>query len=95
MTMEGIEITYSDGRGKNGQQYAYIRPAKCRNQSRRCPVRDIQKTLSRYFAPEVKYYEIDGFTIGSNSPENALKEYYRICDRRLIGVKFQVKQIDV
>lgn len=95
-TMKGIEITYSDGRGKSGQQYAYIRPAgKCRNKSRRCAVQDIQKTIDRYFAPEVKYYEVDGFTIGSNSPDNGLKEYYRICDKRLIGVKFEVKEIDM
>lgn len=33
----------------------------------------------------VIYYEINGKVIGSNSKENALKEYWRICELSEVG----------
>lgn len=91
-----VKIDYSAGRGKNGNRYAYIRPAgKCHNRSRRvsADADRVLDTIERHF-PEVKYYKIEGLVIGAKSPEFALREFWRICERKDIGKPFQVAIIE-
>jgi hypothetical protein len=100
MTTEGLRIERSNGQGKGGSSVYYIRPAQtCSNRSRK--VRGFvhleikaktKKLIYKWFAPMVIYYEVNGVVIGSTSKENALKEYWRICDRNDVGKIFQVKQ---
>lgn len=50
ISMKPYSIKYSNGRGKNGQQYAYLRPSKkCSNRSRRVLVRNIQKAINKKY----------------------------------------------
>lgn len=55
-----LKIDWSGGRGKNGKQYVFIRPAKkCLNRSRRTTPDKVQKVIDRHFS-EVNYYWITG-----------------------------------
>ena len=88
--MKGITIDYSAGRGKYGRQYAYIRPAgNCHNRSRRVRVDMIGSIIQKHF-PEVHYYLVNGITIGAKNEDCALREYWRVCDRELIGKPAQI-----
>lgn len=74
-----VDVRFSNGRGRSGQQYAFIRPAlKCFNRSRRCRVDQIELVIEEHF-PVVNYYKIDGEIIGAKNEEFALKEYWRVC----------------
>ena len=98
---EDIKIERSNGRGKGGKISFFIRPvANCLNRSRKVsgwPGSDIQdkidKCVRKWFSPKVILYEIEGSIIGSNSKENALKEYWRVCDIKDINKQFEVKQL--
>lgn len=91
--MEHISISYSNGKGKSGKRFAFIRPTgNCRNKSRRCHVHDIQKVVDKYFQP-VNYYSIDGLIFGAKDEKFALREYWKVCDIRDRGKQFEVTQI--
>lgn len=88
--MSGVNIIYSNGNGKGGKMYAFVRPdMKCFNRSRRVQPSRVAEEVKKWFTP-MNYYIVDGETIGSNSEENALKEYWRVCDKEKIGKHFQV-----
>lgn len=94
-----IKISRSNGNGKGGRISYFIRPAaECLNRSRKVsgwPGNDIQekidKCVSKWFSPMVILYEIEGSVVGSNSKENALKEYWRRCEKEDINKQFEVK----
>ena len=91
--LHDIEITYSNGRCRNGQQYAFIRPSqKCFNRSRRCRVDKIDSAIKKHF-PVVNYYRIDGHVIGAKDERSALGEYWRVCELDKIGMDFPVELI--
>lgn len=98
---EDVELTRSEGRGSGGKSFYYIRPLqKCYNRSRRVGGftsseinQKINNCIRKWYYPKVVFYKIDGHIIGSNSKENALKEYWRICDLRDVGVEFEVEQV--
>lgn len=81
--MEGIKIENSNGLGKGGRVVYYVRPLQqCFNRSRKFKgfthfelTEKKDKLIKKWYAPMVIYYEVDGHIIGSNSKENALKEY--------------------
>lgn len=91
---QDITITQSNGRGKGGKSYYFIRPlAKCDNRSRKVGgfnYQEIQpkidKVIAKWYFPIVILYQVEDMVIGSNSKENALKEYWRVCDPNDIGV---------
>lgn len=97
---EDIQIRRSSGRGKGGKSYCFIRPfATCDNRSRKVGgytsleiEGKIAKLIAKWYFPVVILYKVDGLIIGSNSKENALKEYWRVCDRADIGV---IKNVEV
>lgn len=85
--MEPIKITESAGRGKFGKTYFFIHPANgCINRSRRVTQNRIDETINKYYSP-LNLYMVDGYRIGANSPENAVKEYRRICNIKNINKK--------
>ncbi len=98
--LAAVSVSYSNGRGKNGKQYAFVRPsAECFNRSRRVGGYDRQelndailKTVEKHFHP-LNYYRVDGHVIGSNSEQGALAEYHRVCALSDVGKRFEVKQI--
>ncbi len=83
--------------GKHGKVCVYLRPyQQCNNRSRRVSalvgdeLKDkVKKCVDKWFTP-MNYYLVNGKTIGPSSQENALKEYYRICERKEIGTHFEV-----
>ncbi len=83
-----IKVTKSNGLGKGGKTFYYIRPlTECHNRSRKVSgfthqeiQEKIEKVITKWYSPIVVLYEVDGHIIGSNSKENALKEYWRICE---------------
>lgn len=85
--IKDVSVCYSRGRGKGGSRANFIRPADdCFNRSRRVTGftneeldEKIIQVVKRWYYP-MKYYKVDGHIIGSNSEENALKEYYRVCN---------------
>ena len=88
--MEHVKIEYSNGRGKHGRQFAYVRPSgKCSNRSRRCAAYKVNEFVAKHF-PVVNYYKVDGLVIGAKNEQFALKEYWRICDQNDIGKRFKV-----
>lgn len=99
--MEGISIRQSNGYGKNGKVSYYIRPLQeCLNRSRKVSgftYAEIEekkrKLINKWYSPIVIYYKIDSHIIGSNSKENALKEYWRVCELSDIGKEFQVNTL--
>lgn len=88
-----ITINRSNGFTKSGKPAYYISPrVKCINRARRVIGIDrVEKCIKKYFYPRVILYEIDGSVIGSNSKENALKEYWRVCELNKVGTHFEVK----
>lgn len=100
--MEGIKIEKSNGRGKGGRSVYYIRPIqKCFNKSRKVSgfthaeiEEKKEKLINKWYAPMIIYYEINGCVIGSNSKENALKEYSRICDLEDQNKVFDVNHVN-
>lgn len=90
-----VEITRSNGFSKNGGQYYYLRPSvKCDNKSRRVLEDRIVANINKWFSPDILLYKINGSIIGSNSEENALKEYWRICDEADIKKQFPVELLN-
>ena len=90
-----ITITYSEGRCKGAQRYAYIRPAEdCHNKSHRvkADIATVNDFINRNF-PVVKYFLVDGHVIGAKDDRAALKEYWRICEVSKIRQEFEVKEI--
>lgn len=83
--MQQVEIQYSLGKGKNGRQFAFVRPSgNCSNKSRRVAVEKIEQVIKKYF-PVVNYYRIDDLKIGAKDEQFAVKEYYRICEKSKIN----------
>lgn len=101
MTPEGVKIDTSNGRNSFGGIVKYIRPAgECINRSRKVSgltgkevSEKVEACIKRWYSPMVIYYQIEGVVIGSNSKENALKEFWRICDPRVIGKQFPVTNL--
>jgi hypothetical protein len=97
---QGINVSYSNGYGKNGKVHVYVRPEKeCRNKSRKVSglykeiiAGKLDKLIDKWYNP-MKYYLVDGHVIGSNSEKNALTEYWRLVERSDIGKIFPVKEI--
>lgn len=91
---EDIQIRKSNGLGKYGKSYYFIRPlAECGNRSRKVGginYQEIQpkidKVIAKWYSPRVILYLVADMVIGSNSKENALKEYWRVCHPNDIGV---------
>lgn len=92
---QGLEITRSFAHSKTGIPVFYVRPADaCFNRSRRFVGYDkMRKGIQKWFAPEIKYFQIKNTIIGSNNESNALKEFWRICEAYEIGVFTEVKEI--
>lgn len=94
---EDIKIQKSNGFGKNGQLNYFIRPvADCMNRSRKAsgfnyPIEKIDNLIRKWYYPKVILYNINGMIIGSNSKENALKEFWRVCEKDIIGIPLPVK----
>lgn len=89
-----LKIERSHGRTKAGISVFYVRPAKtCFNRSRRfVGLTALQEGIKKWFGPEVRYFEVKSRIIGSNNETNALKEYWRVCDKSEIGVAAQVQE---
>ena len=93
-----VKVEYSRGYGKSGKLAAYVRPDfDCFNRSRRVAdyshegLREMVNTVIRkWYAPKLVAYKIDGYVIVSNNEENALKEFYRVCDKEQINIVFPV-----
>lgn len=92
---QGLKITRSAGQPKTGMPVFYVRPANaCFNRSRRFVGYDkMQKGIAKWWAPEVKHFEIKNTIVGSNNESNALKEFWRICEGAEIGILVKVKEI--
>ena len=90
--MEEVEVRYSHGNGANNKRWVFIRPSgECFNRSRRVGgftndeiMNVVNKCIEKWFTP-LKYFQIEDYIIGSNSEENAVKEYWRVCDKKDIG----------
>lgn len=100
-TQDDILVQKSNGFGKSGRMIKFIRPKEpCFNKSRKIsgytPDEIRQKeenTIRKWFSPRIILYRIEGHIIGSNSKENALKEYWRVCDIDKVGHQFEVEII--
>jgi hypothetical protein len=92
-----VHIRRSAGRAKDGMPVFYVRPAQsCENRSRRFLGYDQRdKGIIKWFVPNVNYYLVDGHLIGSNTAQNALKEYWRICDRDKIFKQFEATTFSI
>ena len=96
-----VDAKMSAGSNSFGGQYVYLRPNyECFNKSRkvggmRNEVWDkVYKTISKWYAPGINLYMVDGHIIGSNNEENALKEYWRVCDWDKRKQVFEVTLVD-
>jgi hypothetical protein len=95
--IKDVSVCYSRGRGKGGRRANFIRPAdNCFNKSRRVTGftdeeldEKIIATVKKWYYP-MKYYKVDNHIIGSNSEENALREYWRVCEKSVKGLCFPV-----
>lgn len=88
--MENLKIERSNGSGKYGQVFYYVRPAgKCSNRSMRFAADKLDTGIKTHF-PNVNYYMIQGLTIAAKNESFAIKEYRRICDLKDIGKKVDV-----
>lgn len=92
-----IDACYSCGSGAYGNRYLYLRPNfECFNKSRRVGgyqdevLAKAEKVIEKWYYPSIQLYKIDGHVIASNNPENALKEYWRVCDCNKRNVQFDV-----
>ena len=98
--MDELKITRSNGNGKGGKTFYYVRPIyDCFNRSRKVSgftYREIHEKLDKlietWYSPKIILYEIQGHTIASNSKENALKEFWRVCELTDVKKPFEVKQ---
>lgn len=96
-----VEVKRSNGYGKGGRLIAFVRPIYyCFNRSRKVSAdtgaelrEKIEKTIQKWYAPVVIRYEINGNTVCSNSKDNALTEYWRVCNKEDIGKIFEVTQL--
>lgn len=91
-----VKIERSFGQSKTGIPIFYVRPLQaCNNKSHRCVgYNKKERTVWKWFYPEINYYEIKNCVIGSNSERNALKEFWRVCSKEEIGVIVEVKKIN-
>jgi len=82
-----ITVDVSSGKTKSGEQVYFVKPSfSCVNRSRRCVgEKHLEHVIKKWFSPNVKSYAIGTQTIGSNSVEHAINEYYRVCPREEIG----------
>jgi len=95
-----IQTEYSRGKSRDGRTTLYLRPAKnCFNRSRVVKGfndaginKKATQVIQEWYTPMV-YYSVDGQVIGSNNTENALKEYWRVCDIEKRGQIFPVTEI--
>lgn len=93
-----VNARYSNGNGMAGMQYAYLRPNyECMNKSRRVGAfyskelwEKAEKVVLKWYYPKIILYKIDGLTIASNNEINALKEWWRICEKKFVGIPFPV-----
>lgn len=93
-----MRIEKSYGRAKYGRIVYFVRPdAECFNRSYRL-ICSSQEEFEKKFArisnklePEI-IFMISGCKIVANSRENALKEYWRVCERGDIGKDFEVME---
>ena len=84
-----VKVEYSNGKGKSGKNYAFIRPSgKCSNRSRRVEASKVKQAIDEHF-PNVNYYEIGGLVIGAKNPEFAVKEFYRVCEKQSVNKPFE------
>jgi len=90
-----LDIRRSKGQNRTGIPVFYIRPVfACDNRSHRFIGYDkMEKGIAKWFSPEIRAYIVDGHLIGSNTPNNARREYNRICERKKIGQTFEVKPL--
>jgi hypothetical protein len=99
-TDKQVEVQSSNGYSRGGAIVKFVRPVgKCSNRSRKVSgftgkevSEKVARVIERWYSPIVIYYEINGTVIGSNSKQNALKEYWRICDMKDHGKIFEVNQ---
>lgn len=97
-TLIDVERKPSQGCGKDGRRAIYLRPdCECFNRSRKVSFwtdeeaeQKIQKLVAKWYSPEINRYIIEGKVIASNSEENALKEWWRVCEPVFIGVSVPV-----
>lgn len=76
-----VKITFSNGYTRSGERIAFVRPAReCFNKSRKVKASKVVEIIKKYYTPTL-YYFINGYVIGSNNPVNALKEYYKVCEK--------------
>lgn len=90
-----VEIKLSKGFMKGGTRKWFIRPAiNCFNRSRiATTLESAEKMAKKWYSPTVQLYSIGGREIGSNNPENALKEYWRVCEMEEISKPLEVTLI--
>lgn len=101
MEQSDIKIEKSNGSNSFAGAIYFVRPlADCMNRSRKVSVRPgesatekIEKVIAKWFFPKVIIYNLNGWKIGSNSKENALKEYWRVCAEEEIGKTTEVTQL--
>lgn len=95
-----IHAYWSHGSGQYGKKYLILHPnVDCFNKSRKVSgfkdgevFEKAEKVINRWYHP-LSIYEIDGRVIASNSEQNALKEYWRVCSYEKIKKQFEVKLI--
>jgi hypothetical protein len=93
---ENIMITTSRGNSKF-RFVIYIRPhADCFNKGRRITAQSkeeldekIKDMANKWYTPLI-IYRVDNHRIASNSEENALREYWRVCEKEVVGLTFPV-----
>lgn len=95
-----MEIRRSDGRARNGAQVFYIRPSQdCANKSYRLKAFTLSEyneklaKIEKKIKPE-KLFLIDGYRIVASTSQQALKEYWRTCEKSKIGKIFEVINLD-
>ena len=99
--LKGVSVCFSRGRGRGGRRANFIRPAEdCFNRSRRVTGftdeeldQKIIATVKKWYYP-MRYYIVDGHLIGSNDEMNAMKEYWRVCEKDYVGIIMRVTLAD-
>lgn len=95
-----MKIEKSIGRTKSGAQVYYLRPdGECINRSYRitCIDEDEYKAkvskIEKKIKPEIQWL-IDGYKVIANNSNQALREYWRVCDKSKIGKDFEVINLE-
>lgn len=90
-----VKIDRSFGQNKTGIPIFFVRPLlTCHNRSHRCVGYDKKDlAIQKWFSPEVYYYVIKNYVIGSNSEMNALREFWRVCSKEEIGILVEIKTL--